>query len=142
MAVVLLKHAAYVDVPLRETELLGLRDVFLNRVSHLQRTNAELREVLEAEPGDAECALALSENLEIIQRVQRQANELAEVVAGMRAAAAAQRPVMFVADGDWASVAGPEGKGRVVVGLDNPAGGGAAAATPAPKQPESEGMDL
>jgi hypothetical protein len=144
MAVVLLKHCTYIDVPLRETELLGLRDVFLNRVSHLERTNDELREALAADPDDDDFALALSENEEIVLRVRRQADELAALVAGMRAAASAQRPVMFVAHDDWESVAGPEGAGHVVVGLETAGGGTAAtaAAPAAPVPPPDGGMDL
>ena len=51
-AVVLLRHCAFIDVPLTPTELTAFATVLRHRASHLRRSNDELAEALIAAGGE------------------------------------------------------------------------------------------
>ena len=113
----LLRHCSFIDVPLTATELNAFADVLRHRVTHLVRSVVELADALVESPGDPDFELAVEENAASIALNEARVRDVEALIAALRAAAAAGRPVAFVPDSEWASVAGPEGDGRVVVGL-------------------------
>jgi hypothetical protein len=139
MAAVLLCHKAYIDVPPTATELGALEGATVVRLAHLRRSNEELAMALAETPGDAEFSAAIAENEDVIGQLEARVVELRELVAALRAAARARRPVAFVPEAQWRDVTGREGEGHVVVGLRDaegpaataPAAGDAGAAAPA-----------